>query len=95
MFSITNNGDRNKVLTTVVLAIYSFFEVHHDAVLHFTGSNKARTRLYRIILTKYREQFSEGFKFIGMRDGKLEPFESNQNFDAFLVASKENKLFKK
>ena len=45
---ISNNGDTDKVLATVVGALYAFFDKHPDAFVYATGSTQARTRLYRM-----------------------------------------------
>ncbi len=45
---ITNNGDRQKVLVTVASTVYAFTDKHPNAWIYATGSNLARTRLYRI-----------------------------------------------
>ena len=46
--AVSNNGDSEKVLATVVSALYAFFDRHPTAFVYATGSTKARTRLYRI-----------------------------------------------
>jgi hypothetical protein len=45
---ITNNGDATKVLATVVSTVYAFTGKYPDAYIFATGSNEARTRLYRM-----------------------------------------------
>jgi hypothetical protein len=42
----TNNGDSEKVLATVVAALYAFFSKHPDALVYATGSTISRTRLF-------------------------------------------------
>jgi len=49
---ISNNGDSEKVLTTVVATIFAFTDKHPDAWIYATGSTKARTRLYRMGIGK-------------------------------------------
>ena len=43
---ISNNGDSEMVLATVVSALYAFTDKHPDAWIYATGSTKSRTRLY-------------------------------------------------
>ena len=43
-FIISNNGDSEKVLATVVATIYAFTDKHPNAAIYATGSTKARTR---------------------------------------------------
>ena len=45
--TVTNNGDSNKVLATVVSAIYAFTERNPDSWIYGTGRTAARSRLYQ------------------------------------------------
>ena len=49
---ISNNADSEKVLATVVATIYAFTARHPQAMIYGTGSTKARTRLYRMGISK-------------------------------------------
>src|ERR1051325_580908 len=51
--NVTDNGDTEKVLATVVAAVYAFADKHPDAWIYATGSTEARTRLYRMGINKY------------------------------------------
>ena len=51
--AVTNNGDTEKVLVTVVAALYVFFENYLTAFVYATGSTKTRTRLYRMGINKF------------------------------------------
>ncbi len=53
---VSNNGDTDRVLATVVAAVYTFFSQNHSAFVYATGSTKARTRLYRIGISRFYEQ---------------------------------------
>ena len=44
---ITNNKDSQKVLNTVASSLYVFTDKHPNVWVYATGSNTARTRLYR------------------------------------------------
>lgn len=48
---ITNNNDSQKVLATVALTGYKFFETHPNFYMYATGSSKGRTHLYRMGIT--------------------------------------------
>ena len=50
---ISNNGDSEKVLATVVATLYAFTDKHPDAMIYATGSSKSRTRLYQMGISKY------------------------------------------
>jgi len=43
---ISNNGDSEKVLATVVATVYAFTDKYPETWIYATGSTKARTRLY-------------------------------------------------
>ena len=43
---VTDNGDTEKVLATVVSAIYAFADYYPDSWIYATGSTVSRTRLY-------------------------------------------------
>ena len=51
--AISNNGDSEKVLATVVSTVYAFSDRYPNSFIYATGSTKARTRLYRMGITKY------------------------------------------
>ena len=50
---VTNNGDTEKVLATVVSTVFTFTERNPNAYIYATGSNHVRNRLYRRGITKY------------------------------------------
>jgi len=50
---VSNNGDSEKVLATVVSAVFAFTDFNKDVWVYTTGSTKSRTRLYRMGITKY------------------------------------------
>ena len=47
---VSNNGDSDKVLATVV--VYTFTDLNPETLIYATGSTKARTRLYRMGISK-------------------------------------------
>ena len=53
---ISNNGDGEKVLATVVATLYAFTDKYPQAMIYATGSTKYRTRLYRMGINKYIDQ---------------------------------------
>ena len=55
-FAISNNGDSEKVLATVVGSVYAFFDRHPDAFLYAAGSTKVRNRLYRMVLPNFTKK---------------------------------------
>lgn len=86
--AVSNNGDTEKVLATVVDALYIFFEHYPDVSVAATGSTPARTRLYKMGITKFYAEMMLDFQLLGVIDGTLEKFEINRDYSAFLVKRK-------
>ena len=85
---VSNNGDSEKVLATVVATIYAFFDKYPDSWIFATGSTKARTRLYRMGITKYIDEIKVDFEIFGLKENEWEPFKKEIEYDAFLVRRK-------
>ena len=85
---ISNNGDSEKVLVTVVAAIYAFTDKHQDIWVYATGSTKSRTRLYRMGITKYLSQAKKDFEVYGEVGEDWELFKNNKEYDGFLIRRK-------
>lgn len=85
---ISNNGDSEKVLATVVATVYAFTDKYPDATIYATGSTKARTRLYRMGITKYFLEATKDFEILGERIDDWETFKKNVEYDGFLVKRK-------
>jgi hypothetical protein len=86
--AVTNNGDTERVLATVIAALYVFFDNYPDAYVYATGSTKARTRLYRIAITKFFEEMKKDFYLYGQAGDKYPEFETGKNYDGFLAQRK-------
>lgn len=71
---ISNNGDSEKVLATVVATVYAFTDKYPDAWIYATGSTKTRTRLYRMGITKFHSEVTNDFEIVGERNGDWETF---------------------
>ncbi|MEM9338162.1 MAG: hypothetical protein AAGA66_05495 [Bacteroidota bacterium] len=85
---ISNNGDSEKVLATVVATLYAFTNKHKEALVYATGSTKSRTRLYRMGITKYLEEALNDFEIYGEVGGEWEEFQKNVEYEGFLVKRK-------
>lgn len=85
---VSNNGDSEKVLATVVATVYAFSDKYEDAWIFATGSTKAGTRLYRMGITRYIDEIKVNFEVYGLRENEWEPFEKEVTYDAFLVRRK-------
>jgi hypothetical protein len=85
---ISNNGDSEKVLATVVATLYSFTEAHRNTLVYASGSTKSRTRLYRMGITKYIEEVKRDFEIYGEVEEGWEEFQRDVDYEAFLVKRK-------
>jgi hypothetical protein len=85
---ITNNNDSQKVLATVASTLYVFTDKHPNVWVYATGSNSARTRLYRMGITTNIEQVLEDFEIFGLSDDSWQEFEKGKEYEAFLVKRK-------
>lgn len=86
--TISNNGDSEKVLATVIDALNEFSDKHPEASIIAIGSTKARTRLYRMGITKYFDEIPTHYLIYGLRNGEWEGFEKETEYEAFLVKRK-------
>ncbi len=86
---VSNNGDSEQVLATVVSAVYMFTENNKDAYVYATGSTKARTRLYKMGITKYIDEVKTDFHVVyGQLEGEWDEFQKDTEYSAFLVRRK-------
>ncbi|MFH1004944.1 MAG: hypothetical protein V1781_05560 [Bacteroidota bacterium] len=88
---ISNNGDSEKVLATVVATIYAFTDKHQNTWIYATGSTKARTRLYRMGIAKYLSEVTKDFEILGERNDDWDTFKKNVDYDGFLIKRKKIK----
>ncbi len=87
---ISNNGDSEKVLSTVVATLYAFTEKYPHIWIYATGSTKARTRLYRMGITKFLDEVAANFEVLGEKNNDWEPFKENTAYEGYLVRRKKN-----
>ena len=86
--SISNNGNSEKVLATVVATLYAFTDKHKDVLIYATGSTKSRTRLYRMGITKYIDEALADFHVWGEIEDGWEEFRKNVEYLGFFVKRK-------
>lgn len=84
----TNNGDSEKVLATVVAALYAFFTKHPGALVYASGSTTSRTRLYRRGLAKYYNEMVIDFQVFGQVGNEFHIFEIGKDYSGFLAQRK-------
>ncbi len=89
-FFISDNGDRNKILATVAVAVTIYTEQYPERMIYFKGSSKARTRLYRIAIGLNLEELLLTFEIFAEVDyqDQFIPFQKNMEINAFLVKRK-------
>lgn len=85
---ISNNGDRERVLATIVGAVFAFLAEHDQAWIFAAGSNSARTRLYQMGITRYFEEVQDDLEIYGQFKNDWQPFQRGVNYDAFIVRLK-------
>ncbi len=86
---VTNNGDGQKVLATVVSTVYAFTGKNPEAYIYATGSSESRTRLYRMGITNNLEELKKDFYVFGLRNDQVfEPFIIGEDYLGFLVTRK-------
>ncbi len=89
---ISNNGDSERVLATVVATVYAFTDKYPEAWIYATGSTKARTRLYRMGISKYLEDAKKDFVIFGQVHNEWEAFVVGLDCEAFVVKRKNRKF---
>lgn len=85
---VTDNGDSEKVLATVVAAVYAFAGHHSGAWVYASGSTDVRTRLYRMGINKYLEIVEQDFEIMGEHQNEWEWYEKGKDYQAFAVQRK-------
>jgi hypothetical protein len=89
--TISNNGDSEKVLATVSNTIYAFTDKYPNAWIYAAGNNKARTRLYRMGISKFHKQVKNDFEIQGELENGWEDFELGTDYEGFLFRRKNKK----
>ena len=87
---VTNNGDKDKILSTVALTAISFFDEHPNSILFFQGSSSSRTRTYQMAIGRNIEMLKENFVVQGYVENNNLPevFQRSKNYEAFLIEQK-------
>lgn len=89
-YSISDNGDRNKILATIARVIELYTDRYPERYIYFCGSTKERTRLYRMAVSINQDELSEKFEIFAEVDYSTEflPFQKNMQISAFLIKRK-------
>ena len=83
--AVSGNGDTEKVLATIVAAVYTFLDHHPTTYVYAQGSTKARTRLYRIGINRFYEDMKQDFFLYGRIGDDFVNFEQNVEYEGFLA----------
>lgn len=86
--AVSDNGDTEKILGTVISALYVFFNKFPDVYVYATGSTKARTRLYRMGITKFYDQMKKDFYLYGQIGNECPEFQIGIDYEGFLAQRK-------
>ncbi len=85
---VSNNQDTEKVLATIVAAVYAFTEKYPDAWVYATGSTPSRTRLYRMGISKYFHEVEKDFEIFGELSDSWVVFQKGIDYNGFVVKRK-------
>jgi hypothetical protein len=86
--AISDNGDTEKVLATVVSAVYAFLERHPTSYVYAQGSTRARTRLYRMGINRFYVEMKRDFHLYGRMGENFEEFKKDVDYEGFLAQRK-------
>jgi|SRR5579859_2306244 len=86
--TVTDNGDRNKVLATVASIVEAYTRRFPDRWIIFRGSTAERTRLYRMAVGLHLDELSNRYEIWGYLDEEIFPFVKNMKISAFLIKRK-------
>ena len=77
-------------MATITKTIETFTTANPRAVIVFMGNTDAKTRLYRIAISRDLDKLLEKYVIWGIRNdnGKRELFEPNQPYQYFFVTSR-------
>jgi hypothetical protein len=87
-YSVSDNGDRNKVLATVVSIVEIYTKRYPNRWIIFKGSTVHRTRLYRMAVGLHLEELSLKFDIYAYVGEKPVSFVKNLEINRFLIKRK-------
>jgi hypothetical protein len=88
--TISNNGDRNKILATILKVVDTYTKRFPERWVYFRGSTENRTRLYRMAISLHLEELAEMFEILADLNGDwvFIRFQKGLNVKAFLIKRK-------
>jgi hypothetical protein len=86
---VSDNKDFHKIINTVIISVYRFFELYPQKNVSFMGSTPSRSRIYRAIIAKLYDENDSEFEIYGLTfENKLEKFIPNKNYFSFQIRKK-------
>ncbi|HEY5749019.1 MAG TPA: hypothetical protein VIU12_23285 [Chryseolinea sp.] len=82
---ISNNGDRDKVLSTVAQSVIMISKRYPEACIIARGNSPARNRLYRMMISNHLMEIQTHFLVYGIVGVRVEEYRKDQNYDGFMV----------
>jgi hypothetical protein len=89
-YSVSDNGDRNKVLATVSYIVEAYTNQYPGRWIFFEGSTESRTRLYRMAIGLHLEELSFKFEIYGLVSQQMVPFSKGLEVSGFLITKKKS-----
>lgn len=84
--NVSDNGDRDKILATIVRAINVYIGKYPKRWVYLTGSTPARNRLYRMVVNKHFEELSKLFEiFMEVDDTQYSKYQGDGNVTGILI----------
>lgn len=87
-YTISDNGDRNKILATIVNVVDDYTKKYPERWIIFRGSTKERTRLYRMAIGINLDELSIKFDIYAYVQEEVLSFAKNMKINAFLIKRK-------
>ena len=87
-YSISDNGDRNKILATIAYVVEIYLNMYPDKWVYFRGSTQERTRLYRMAVGLNFNELAERFDIYAEQSDTIIPFKKNIEVTGFLIRKK-------
>lgn len=82
-FTVSNNGDRNKILATIFKVVDEYTERYPNRWIYIIGSTIERTRLYRMAIGVNIEELSQIFDIYALTNEEWILFTKNMETEAF------------
>ena len=86
--TVSNNGDRDKILATIMRIVDIYTTKYPDRIIYFIGSNTERIRLYSMMIALNLEELSVLFNIYAKENKEFIPFTRNMNSTEFLIKRK-------